>query len=192
MWVEKSGHGHHYERSGILKSIGGIQRSGRLTSRWTGAADSRFVFFDQYSSAARSTPPLGACRCRVIMKNRVLILTMILLTAVVLQTAIRIEILNAKAGYYLPRTDFTPDTAFPDGKWRISGENGPRDQLRDVVQTFGLIQYALAPFLLILAILVAWRSRRLWAKVVGTASIISVIAAIWLMLHREYFQSLEW
>ena len=126
------------------------------------------------------------------MKNRVLVLMMILLTAVVLQTAIRIEILNAKAGYFLPRKDLNTDNGFPDGKWRMSGENNPRDQLRDVVQTFGLMQYALAPSLLILAVIVAWRSRQLWAKVAGTASLISAIAAIWLMLHREYLQSLGW
>ena len=74
------------------------------------------------------------------MKKRVLIIVMLLLTAFVMHSAARIELLNMRAGYYLPRSDRNPDGTFTDGKWRISQENGPRDQLRAAVQTFGLLQ----------------------------------------------------
>jgi hypothetical protein len=58
---------------------------------------------------------------------------MLLLTACVLQTAIRVEVLNARAGHYLPRADRNRDGTLADGKWRRSPDNSPRDQLRDLV-----------------------------------------------------------
>lgn len=56
------------------------------------------------------------------MKNLILIFTfiMLLLVSFVFTTAVRIEILNAQAGYYLPRQDRQPDGRFADGKWRVS------------------------------------------------------------------------
>jgi hypothetical protein len=124
------------------------------------------------------------------MKKRVLIFVMILLTAFVLQSAARIEVLNMRAGNYLPRRDRNPDDSFADGKWRISQENTQRDQLRGLVQTLGLLQYVLAPLLLILAIAVFLKSRESRTKVAAAFSVFVATIAISLTLYREYFQSL--
>ena len=72
---------------------------------------------------------------------------MLLLGAFVSTTAVRIEILNARAGYFLPRQDRQPDGTFAEGKWRMSLENTPRDQLGEVVQIYGIMQYVMAPVL---------------------------------------------
>jgi hypothetical protein len=116
----------------------------------------------------------------------------ILLAAFVLQTAARIEVLNIRAGNYLPRKDRNPDGTFIDGKWRASLENTPRDQLLSLVQTSGLLQYFLAPLLLILAMAVFLTSRKSWAKVAGALSVSVAVIAISLMLYREYYHSLGW
>ena len=124
------------------------------------------------------------------MKNQIPIFIMVLLAAFVLYTAVRIEVLNAKAGYYLPRKDRQPDGTFADGKWRVSFENTPRDQLRSVVQTTGAMQYVMAPLLFAVAALVALKSRIKWAKVAGATGVLVAIIAVWLMLYREYWSSL--
>ena len=124
------------------------------------------------------------------VKNNILVLIMLVLAALVFQTAVRIEVLNAQAGYYLPRKDRTPDGSFSDGVWRISQESTPRDQLRGVVRTFGLLQYVLAPLLLAVSALAAEKSKPKWAKVAGFIVMLAAAIAIWLMLHREYYQSL--
>jgi EamA domain-containing membrane protein RarD len=74
--------------------------------------------------------------------------------------------------------------------WRISQEITPRDQLRGVVRTFGLLQYVLAPLLLAVSALAAKKSKPRWAKVAGFIVMLAAVIAIWLMLHREYYQSL--
>lgn len=117
---------------------------------------------------------------------------MIFLTAFVLHAAARIEVLNVRAGNYLPRSDRNPDGTFSDGKWRISQENTPRDQLRTAVQTLGLRQYVLAPLLLILALAVFLKTGRSWAKATATFSVVVAAIAISLMLYREYYPSLGW
>jgi hypothetical protein len=117
---------------------------------------------------------------------------MFLLTALVVQTAVRVEVLNFQADNYLPRSDRNPDGTLADGKWRVSGENSPRDQLRALVETFGLLQYLLSPLLLILAILVLLQSRRSWVKAGATISLVLSSIAMTLMFYREYFQSLGW
>ena len=117
---------------------------------------------------------------------------MIVLAAVVIQTAVRIEVLNVQAGNYLPRKDRNPDGTFTDGKWRASLESIPRDQLRSLVQTWGLMQYLLAPLLLILSVLGSVTSRRLWPRAVGALSAFVAVIAISLLLYREYYQSLGW
>jgi hypothetical protein len=124
------------------------------------------------------------------MWSRVAVLVMILLAAFVIQTAARIEVLNSQAGNYLPRQDRNPDGTFADGKWRASLENTPRDQLRGVVQTLGLLQYLLAPLLLILAVAVSLRSRELRTKRAGAVCAVVALIAVSLMLYRGYYQSL--
>jgi hypothetical protein len=115
---------------------------------------------------------------------------MILLTAFVLHSAARIEVLNMRAGNYLPRSDRDRDGTLTDGKWRVSQEDTPRDQLRSAVQTLGLLQYVLAPLLLIFALAVFFKTRRSWAKAAATFSVFVAAIAISLMLYREYYQSL--
>lgn len=115
-----------------------------------------------------------------------------LLTAFVLHSAVRIEVLNVRAGTYLPRRDRDSDGSLTDGKWRISQENSARDQLRAAVETLGLIQYVLAPLLLIFSLAVFFKNRRSWAGVVATFSVIVAAIAISLMLYREYYSSLGW
>jgi hypothetical protein len=117
---------------------------------------------------------------------------MLLLMALVMQTALRVEVLNVQAGNYLPRKDRNPDGTLADGKWRVSLENSPRDQLRDLVATFGMLQYLLAPLLLIFAFVVFFRSSRSWVEVFATLSLVVSTLAISLMVYREYYQSLGW
>jgi len=126
------------------------------------------------------------------MRTLVLVFAMFLLTAFVVQTAVRIEVLNFQAGSYLPRKDRNPDGTLADGKWRVSLENGPRDRLRALVETFGLLQYLLAPLLLIFAIFVLLKSRRSWVKIGATLSLVVSTIAMSLTLYREYYQSLGW
>lgn len=115
---------------------------------------------------------------------------MVFLAAFVLYTAVRIEILNAQAGYYLPRQDRQLDRTFADGKWRVSLENTPRDQLRWVVQTNGAMQYVITPLLFAVAAFVALKSRIKWARVAGATCMLVAIIAVWLMFYREYWSSL--
>ena len=126
------------------------------------------------------------------MRSHITAILMILLAAVVTDTAARIEVLNTRAGNYLPRNDRNPDSTFADGEWRVSEGTIPRNQLRSVVQTFGLLQYLLAPLLFMLAVAVSLKSRKSWAKVAGAISVFVAIIAVWLMLYREYYQSLGW
>ena len=117
---------------------------------------------------------------------------MILLAAFVIQMVARIEVLNARAGNYLPRNDCNPDADFADGRWRVSEGIAPRNQLRSVVQTFGLLQYVFAPLLFMLAVAVSLNARKSWMKVAGSVSVFVAVIAVWLMLYREYYQSLGW
>ena len=102
------------------------------------------------------------------MSRPVLIILLMLLTVFVLYSAARIEVLNVRAGNYLPRRDRDPNSTASDGKWRLSLENTARDQLRDAVQTFGLMQYVLAPLLLFFFFVVFFKNRRSWASVAAT------------------------
>jgi len=124
------------------------------------------------------------------MKTFALTLIMTLLTAFVFYAAARIEILNAQAGYYLPRQDKNSNDSFDDGKWRISVSAEPRDELRAAVMSYGLMQYLLAPFLLILSVFVLIKSKNAWTKILGGASAFVSLAAIYLMFYREYLSSL--
>jgi len=126
------------------------------------------------------------------MSRTVLIILLMLLTAFVLHSAARIEALNIRAGNYLPRRDRDPNGSLGDGKWRNSRENTPRDQLRDAVQTFGIMQYVLAPLLLIFSFVVFFKNRRSWVGVAATFSVFAAGVAMSLMLYRDYFGSLGW
>ena len=77
--------------------------------------------------------------------------------------AIRIETQNAAAGYYLPRRD-------EPGKWRISREDLPRDQLRRLVSTLGVWQYIFSPLLIALASTCVVRRNMSWQWWLGIVS----------------------
>lgn len=97
--------------------------------------------------------------------------------------AIRIETQNAAAGYYLPRRD-------EPGKWRMSRENTPYDQLRTLVSTVGLCQYLLAPLVVALAGIHITRRNTPWQRWLGIGSAAVGLVALSLALYRGYFSSL--
>jgi len=98
----------------------------------------------------------------------------------------------SQAGYYMPREDRQPDGTFAEGKWRVSLENTPRDQLRRVVQTYGTegVQYVMAPLLFAVAVLIVLKSKIVWARVLGATGGFVALIAMWLMFYREYWSSL--
>ena len=98
--------------------------------------------------------------------------------------AVRIEIQNAAAGYYLPRRDDEP------GKWRISRENTPRDRLRGLVSTVGLWQYLLAPMSMALAADQVVRGSTPLRRWLGISSGVVGLLALSLAFYRGYFSSL--
>ena len=126
------------------------------------------------------------------MRTLIPVAVMFLLTAVVVQTAVRVEVLNYRADNYLPRRDRNADGTFADGTWRRSMENNPRDLLRDLVSTWGLLQYVLAPLLLIVAVVVFLKSKRSWVTAAATFSVVVASVAISLALYRAYYPSLAW
>ncbi len=112
-------------------------------------------------------------------------------------SAAYIEYKNAKADYFLPRQDVDPDGGWIDGTWRItaapSKPRDPRDSLRIVVQSFGLIQYPLCLGILIVAILSIKSSRLRMNRTIRWCSCISCLIAVicfGLAIYRGYFESL--
>ena len=101
-------------------------------------------------------------------------------------TAVRIEVLNAQAGYYLPRGNDG------DGKWRISPRGEPRDQLRGMIQTIGLLQYVLAPILMALSFVSYCVFKCTRAQVIAIFSGASGCVGIGLALYRGYLPALGW
>jgi hypothetical protein len=99
-------------------------------------------------------------------------------------TAVRIEVLNAKAGYYLPRRE---DDV---GKWRISRDNTPRDQLRGIIQTIGLLQYVLAPVLIALSVVSFFRFKCFRARLIASVAAACSCIAIGFAIYRAYLPSL--
>ena len=117
--------------------------------------------------------------------SRIIFIAMIGLMMWVGTTAIRIECLNAKAGYYMPRHD-------DDGTWRISMQNTPRDRLSRLVEGAGFLQYVLAPLLIGLAVVSGFRSKSAFQSCLAASSGIVGLAALGFALYRGYFSSLGW
>lgn len=115
--------------------------------------------------------------------HRLILAVMVGVALWVTAVAIRIESQNATAGYYLPRHD-------EPGKWRMSAEDLPRDQLRTLVSTVGLCQYLLAPPLLALAGIHMARRHTAWQRWLGIGSGVAGLGALVLALYRGYFSSL--
>lgn len=119
------------------------------------------------------------------MIHRIIFVVMLILTILCINTALQIEILNAKDNFYLPRNDDCVD-----GKWRISPYNTPRDQLREWINGPGLLQYILAPVLLFLSIFQIKRKDSIIRKIISVFCFICSIICIILMIYRGYFSSL--
>ena len=105
---------------------------------------------------------------------------------------ILIEVLNARAGGYLPRRDISEEG---NNKWRVAP--GPKGQaeseFRDFVSTWGLAQYLIAPGGLAMGVFVAMGRRDARAhRVVGIAAGLVSAACVAMMLYRGYFSSLGW
>jgi len=104
--------------------------------------------------------------------------------------AVRIELLNARAGHVLPR--------IPEGsgnpRWRVSANRFDVEiQLRTVVESVGLLQYLLAPIAVILCSISAWQFRRkAWCAAVFVLGSIVAAACLWAAFSRAYFTSLGW
>ena len=124
------------------------------------------------------------------MKKQILISLILLLTVFVLYTSLRIEYLNIKAGYYLPRQNRNADGTFSDGTWRISSENSARDRLRQTVSTLGLVQYLIVPLLLALSLFQGLKSRTRWVRTIAIASGLIGLFALTMMYYRGYYSSL--
>ena len=124
------------------------------------------------------------------MKNIAIIILIVLASCFVAQTAVRIEILNAQSDYYLPRNDRMTDGTRADGKWRISQENTPRDQLRAIIETYGLLQYLLAPALLICAMIYFLSAKTRVERIVNSSAASIAAIGIVLMMYRGYWDSL--
>lgn len=119
------------------------------------------------------------------MIRHITFLVLLVVTGWVGLCAVRIEKLNSDAGFYLPRHDDV-------GKWRISREGTPRDELRELVSGIGLLQYLLAPLVVGLSSYHFSRrdsaARRLLASCCGVIGIVSMALAF----YRGYFSSLGW
>jgi hypothetical protein len=103
----------------------------------------------------------------------------------VASAAIRIEWLNAEAGYYLPRRD-------QDGKWRISQVNTPCDQLREMVTSVGVLQYLFAPLVVVVAAFHLVSRDSKMRRCLAAGSGIVGLGALGLAFYRGYFSSLGW
>jgi len=116
---------------------------------------------------------------------RITFAVMVVLALWVLFAAVRIERLNAEAGYYLPRHD-------EDGKWRVSRESTSRDQLRGLITSVGLFQYVFAPLVVGLAAFHLGRRDSAMRRWLATFSGIIGLVALSFAFYRGYFSSLGW
>ena len=124
------------------------------------------------------------------MKHTLPILLLIILVAWTTSATIRIELLNAQADYYLPRTD-----SGADGKWRTSMHRQPRDQLRGLIQTIGLPQYPLTLIAITASLKLAMMPRTSRSTSIGRIAVIcGSVATIGLTMaiYRGYYSSLGW
>ena len=116
---------------------------------------------------------------------RITFLVLVVLTVWVAVSAVRIERLNAEAGYYLPRHD-------EDGKWRVSRDDTPRDQLRGLIIRVGLFQYLLAPLVVGLAAFHVARRDSATRRSLAACSGVVGLVALSMAFYRGYFSSLGW
>ena len=116
---------------------------------------------------------------------RITFLVLLTLTVWVAVSAVRIERLNAEAGYYLPRHD-------EEGKWRVSREGTPHDQLRGLVTNVGLPQYVFAPLVVGLSAFYLSDRESATRRLLSACSGVVGLAALSLAFYRGYWSSLGW
>lgn len=125
----------------------------------------------------------------LIVKHTLPILLLVILVAWTTSAMIRIELLNAQADYYLPRTD-----GGADGKWRTSLHRQPRDQLRGlIITTIGLPQYPLTLVALAASLVLSVKPRatRSTRLIAGICTIVATIC-LTMAIYRGYYSSLGW
>ena len=114
-------------------------------------------------------------------------LLLLSLTALSIFICITIEILNAHAGFFLPR-DIPPDA--PNPKWH---SDGAFPLLHDTISTLGLLQYPLTLLLLIaLPITFLQHKKPNPFRLPLALAFLSTLLCTSLMLYRGYFTSLGW
>lgn len=107
-----------------------------------------------------------------------MVVLMIWVTAV----AIVIEAKNVEAGSYLPR-----NMEIDAGKWRVSREGTPRDELRAMIKGIGLLQYPLSILLISLAMFHLTTRRSILPAAFGA---MTGVIALGLAVYRGYYSSL--
>lgn len=121
-------------------------------------------------------------------RRRFGLVLMVLLAAWTGFVAVRIEVANAAAEFYIPGREKNEH-----GKWRMSRQgNEPRDILRKWVETAGLLQYPLATWLGMLAILRHRNAKSQQERVLPAICGVIALAALVLANYRQYFVSLGW
>jgi hypothetical protein len=119
--------------------------------------------------------------------QRLTLALVVALAAWISLVAVRIELLNAEAGYYLPGRH--GDTI---GKWRVSADDSQRDRLRAMVSGYGIWQYPLTLMLGIFSIFFWFRNASMVWRYTAVCTGLVSIAALGLAIYREYFPSLGW
>lgn len=117
---------------------------------------------------------------------------LLVLTALAGFTAGRVEVLNAQAGFYLPR-----DFAVDGGKWRqslyvVTAAENARNQMRDVVGTWGLVQYPLTYGLVVAYGVTLYRRPALRWRMPLVVGALATVGCVVLMHYRGYFTALGW
>ena len=113
---------------------------------------------------------------------------MTVLAVWVLFVCVRIEVLNARAGYWLSQ----PEAHDPDGgKWRVSKSGDlPRVELRAWVRNFGVLQYFLTPIAILVSLTVIFSQRPRWQRFTACLFCVTSVVVVALTFHRGYLSAL--
>lgn len=147
------------------------------------------------------------------------------LALLVATTCLRIEILNAQLGYYMPRENdadwgisrWRKSTAIDEKAWirmqsrfDSSIENRPltsqeqeemrnyikwakaNNDLRDLVEGLGLLQYLLIPILIVISVILIKRNNPKTYRILAFMSMLLGLISGFLVFYRGYFESLGW
>jgi hypothetical protein len=119
---------------------------------------------------------------KLLMGQRIIYVVMFVLASWVICVSFRIEVLNARAGFYLPRRD--------QGTWRVSRQDTPRDQLRRLIEREGLLQYLFAPILIGLGLFWLLRRGSAQRRALALGCIFIGLVALTFAFVRGYLSSL--